>query len=271
MMEPFHIQVPAGARIPILVSVPHCGTSFPDEIRPEFDQSIIASPEDTDWFVDRLYGFAPSMGITMLTAEYSRWVIDLNRHPDRKPLYTDGRIITDLCPTTTFLGKSIYRDGRQKVDDAEIRRRRHLYFEPYHNMLAKLLADLKAEFGHVLLWDCHSIKQHVPTIQPDKFPDLILGSADGSSADKSLIELALTTLGKGNYSMKHNHPFKGGFITRHFGRPIEKQHALQLEMSKINYMNNSETSYDTGRAEKMEQLLITTLSNLASHLSTTKH
>ena len=271
MMKPFHIRVPAGARIPILLSVPHCGTSFPDDIKSEFDQSIIASPEDTDWFVDRLYEFAPSMGITMLTAEYSRWVIDLNRHPERRPLYTDGRIITDLCPTTTFLGKSIYRDGRQQIDEVEIRRRRHLYFDTYHNMLAKLLADLKAEFGQVLLWDCHSIKQLVPTIQPDKFPDLILGSVDGSSADRSLIEVALTTLNKGEYTMTHNHPFKGGFITRHFGRPVEKQHALQLEMSKINYMNDSETDYDATRAEKMAELLIDTLSNLADHLCTRKH
>jgi N-formylglutamate deformylase len=270
-MEAFHIKVPAGVRIPILLSVPHCGTSFPDEIKSQFDQSIIGFPEDTDWFVDRLYAFAPSMGITMLTAEYSRWVIDLNRHPDRRPLYTDGRIITDLCPTTTFLGKSIYLDERQQVEKAEIRRRRHLYFDPYHNMLSKLLADLKAEFGQVLLWDCHSIKQHVPTIQSDKFPDLILGSADGSSAEQPLIEVALTTLNKGKYTVKHNHPFKGGFITRHFGRPIEKQHALQLEMTKINYMNDSETNYDATRAEKMGKLLITTLSNLADHLCRGKH
>jgi N-formylglutamate deformylase len=271
MMQPFHIKVPPGARIPILLSVPHCGTEFPDDIRPEFDQSIIVSPEDTDWFVDRLYAFAPAMGITMLTAKYSRWVIDLNRRPDRRPLYTDGRIITDLCPTATFLGKSIYRDGRHEVDDAEISRRTRLYFDPYHNMLGKLLADLKAEFGQVLLWDCHSIKQHVPTIQSGFFPDLILGTADRSSADESIIEVALTSLAKGKYNMTHNHPFKGGYITRHFGRPIEKQHALQLEMSKINYMNDSETHYDTTRAEKMAELLISTLSNLATHLSTTKH
>jgi N-formylglutamate deformylase len=266
MMESFHIRFPVGARIPILVSVPHCGTSFPDEIKPDFDQSIIASPEDTDWFVDQLYAFAPSIGITMLTAEYSRWVIDLNRHPDRKPLYTDGRIITDLCPTTTFLGRSIYQDGRRHVGAAEIQRRSELYFNPYHKMLAKLLGDLKAEFGRVLLWDCHSIKQQVPTIQSGKFPDLILGSADGSSADESLIGLALNSLEKGKYSLKHNVPFKGGFLTRNFGRPTEKQHALQLEMTKINYMNDSETRYELARAEKMGQLLKTTLNNLARQL-----
>ena len=95
-METYHLKLPSTPRAPILISVPHCGTAFPDEIRDQYDPELIGAPDDTDWFVDRLYSFAPSLGVTMITAVLSRWVIDLNRSPDSKPLYTDGRIITGL-------------------------------------------------------------------------------------------------------------------------------------------------------------------------------
>ncbi|MGC1241276.1 MAG: N-formylglutamate amidohydrolase [Chryseosolibacter sp.] len=269
-LESYHIHLPSTPRVPILISVPHCGTVFPEEIRSQYDQELIRAPDDTDWFVDRLYSFAPSLGITMITALFNRWVIDLNRNPDSKPLYTDGRIITGLCPVTTFFGKSLYRDGRKEVDPAEVARRRELYFDPYHEKLDDLLQELKSTFGTVLLWDCHSIRQVVPTIQAEKFPDLILGSADGASAGEGLIRVALENLGSHKYALQHNHPFKGGYITRHYGHPQENQHALQLEMSKINYMDDSETAYDPARADKMRELLIQTLNDMSEALTSPK-
>ena len=266
-METYHVIRPSTGRVPIVLSVPHCGTAFPDEIRDEYVPDLIASPDDTDWFVDRLYNFAASLGITVITAALSRWVIDLNRHPESRPLYADGRIITDLCPLTTFLGEPLYRDKRNELSKEEVRRRTELYFEPYHTKLADLIAEAKAQFGTVLLWDCHSIRQVVPTIQREKFPDLILGSSDGSSADPLLIEKALNVLGGGGYILQHNHPFKGGYITRHYGKPSEKEHVLQLEMTKVNYMDDTETRYHPGRAAKMRGLLISTLDELAGTLS----
>src|SRR6188768_1763228 len=131
-MDCFRVIHPTINRVPILVSVPHCGTSFPEEIVDEYDAKLIAKPDDTDWFVDRLYDFAPSLGITMITAVYSRWVIDLNRDPDNKPLYSDGRIITGLCPVTDFTGKPLYKDSRLSVDGHEVARRREAYYKPYH-------------------------------------------------------------------------------------------------------------------------------------------
>lgn len=265
-MNTYHIQEPAGKRLPILLSVPHCGTFFPREIKEDFSQELIKAPDDTDWFVDQLYSFSSKLGITMISAEISRWVIDLNRHPESKPLYFDGRIITELCPVTTFQGEPLYTDGRKKVNASEVQRRKELYFNPYHEKLRELLDGLKLEFGKVLLWDCHSIRQRVPTIQQEKFPDLILGSADGKSAGKTLIELAMESLSSGGYSFQHNHPFKGGYITRQYGNPEQHQHALQLEMTKINYMDDTENFFEPGRAERMQKLLMKTLSNLGSVL-----
>jgi N-formylglutamate deformylase len=252
--------------VPVLISVPHCGVEFPEELRDQYAPELIKAPDDTDWFVHRLYDFAPDMGMTMIHAKYSRWVIDLNRDPQSKPLYTDGRIITALCPSTTFLGQPLYRDRRTEVDTAEVTRRLNNYYWPYHKQLEENLIRLKKKFGRVLLWDCHSIRQVVPTIQSEKFPDMILGDADGTSANIGLIETALTNLDHAGYAVNHNHPFKGGFITRNFGKPSENVHALQLEMTKVNYMDDSEMKYDKLRADKMRLILQKMFSKLIEQL-----
>lgn len=251
----FKVIPPRIDKVPILISVPHCGTAFPGELVNQYDPQRINELDDTDWFVHQLYDFVPDMGITMIHAVYSRWVIDLNRDADSKPLYADGRIITGLCPTTDFLGRPIYLDGRNEITRPEINRRLDAYYWPYHHKVQELLDDLKHEFGKVLLWDCHSIRQVVPTIQDKKFPDLILGDADGTSASPGIIETALSVLDHGGYTVSHNHPFKGGTITRSFGKPAEQQHALQLEMTKINYMDDTEKKYDKVRAEKIRLVL----------------
>ena len=266
-MLPFKFIQPAAPRVPVLVSIPHCGVQFPDEIKGDYNQKLIQAPEDTDWFVDQLYDFAPSLGMTMISAVHSRWVIDLNRDPESKPLYTDGRIITGLCPTTTFLGEALYHDRRDEVEKTEVERRLRAYYWPYHQKIKETLADLRSEFGRVLLWDCHSIRQVVPTIQPDKFPDLILGNADKTSASPALIDIALNNLGSGGYSLSHNHPFKGGFITRYYGKPSEEVHALQLEMTKVNYMDDQQKDYDVRRAEKVREILKKTFAALIKNLS----
>jgi N-formylglutamate deformylase len=255
MTSPYTFLSPTSEPVPILLSIPHCGIEFPSPLRDEYVPGLIEKPDDTDWFVHKLYSFAPAMGITVIHANYSRWVIDLNRDPKGAPLYSDGRLITGLCPTTTFVGEPLYRDRRTAVDDREIERRVELYFKPYHLKIEEELQNIKKKFGSVLLWDCHSIRQVVQSIQKEKFPDLILGNADGKSASQALIEPSVSVLGSDAYSFSHNSPFKGGYITRNFGRPAQGIHALQLEMTKVNYMDDSEQSYHETRASKMADLL----------------
>ncbi len=255
MTEVFRVTPASGIEVPILLSVPHSGIAFPESLRGEFVDSLAAAPDDTDWYVDQLYDFAPEMGIAMISARISRWVIDLNRNPDEKPLYHDGRLITGLCPTTTFVGEPLYRDKRKQVSSKEVQQRLATYFKPYHDQVQLLLDGLLSRHGRVLLWDCHSIRQVVPSIQKEPFPDLILGTADGTSASPGLIEATLGVLDHSRYETRHNYPFKGGYITRHFGRPDIQQHALQLEMTKVNYMDASELSYNKARADEMRTLL----------------
>jgi len=266
MTSVFKIIPPRNTEVPILLSVPHCGTEIPEELRNQYDQSLIQHPDDTDWFVDQLYDFASSMGIGMISARISRWVIDLNRDPNEKPLYNDGRIITGLCPTTNFLGQALYHDNRTAIEQSEIQRRLEAYYFPYHTRIQELLDALVESHGRALLWDCHSIRQWVPTIHKEKFPDLILGDADGTSASPGLIEAALGVLDYSAFAVSHNHPFKGGYITRHFGKPAIGQHAMQLEMTKVNYMDETETRYDSMKAEKMRMLLKDVFLRLADQL-----
>ncbi len=267
MNNPFFIIEPAGAKVPVILSSPHSGVEFPDELKAHFRAELAAQPDDTDWFIHDLYNFAPALGITVIHAKYSRWVIDLNRNRASRPLYTDGRIITELVPKTDFLGNKIYADKMFLPDDAEIARRSENYYEPYYQKIESLLAERIAQFGQVLLWDAHSIRREVPTIQNEPFPDLILGDNDENSAEKAVIEIALNALRQGKYGVNHNSPFKGGNITRHFGKPERKVHALQLEMAKTNYMNVDELTFNESRAAEVRKVLRPVFENLIEHFT----
>lgn len=266
MNEPFYLIEPTAAKVPVVLSVPHSGVEFPDEIKAHYRSELIAQPDDTDWFVHDLYNFAPSLGVTVIHAKYSRWVIDLNRDPQSKPLYNDGRIITELVPKTDFYGNEIYVDKSFVPDEKEIERRLENYYWTYYKKLESLLAESVAEFGHVLLWDAHSIRRFVPTIQTAPFPDLILGDNDEKSASKELIEIALKNLRNGKYGVNHNFPFKGGHITRYFGKPENHVHALQLEMAKTNYMDEDELIFNEERADEMRKVLHPTFEKLIEYL-----
>lgn len=254
MEQPYYITEPKAKKVPIIISVPHSGTEFPNEIEDDYLPSQKKVIDDTDWFVHDVYDFASEMGITVIRAKYSRWVIDLNRDPESKPLYNDGRIITGLCSFTDFFGKPIYK-AAQDPTQAEIQRRLQTYYWPYYQKIQSLLDERKAEFGKVLLWDAHSIRQLVPSIQKDPFPDMILGNNDLKTAVSKIIETAISTLKKGPFQINHNTPFKGGHITRYFGKPDQNQHALQLEMNKVLYMDNAEVKYDSVRAGIVKAVL----------------
>jgi len=269
MNIPYFIIEPSAKKVPIILSSPHSGIEFPDELKSHFNAELAAQPDDTDWFVHELYNFVTDLGITMIHAKYSRWVIDLNRTPESQPLYNDGRIITELVPKTDFYGNSLYVDEKFIPDDVEIERRKEFYYRPYYQKIESLLAERIAEFGQVLLWDAHSIKRFVPTIQTEPFPDLILGDNDEKSANKEIIDIALNGLERGKYGVNHNSPFKGGNITRSFGKPENNIHALQLEMAKTNYMNDDELTFNKARADEIRSVLRPVFENLVKHLNST--
>jgi len=264
-MEIFKIIEPKTSKVPIIISVPHAGTFIPEDMKSKMNPKLSDKLDDTDWFIDKLYGFATELGITIIKANYSRWVVDLNRNPENQPLYNDGRVITDVVTITDFNGNKIYKDN-DVPDSDEVARRVDLYHKPYYEKLDELLKNRKAEFGKVLLFDAHSIRKSVPGIHSEDFPDLILGDNDETSASSELIITTIDSLKSKGYEFSHNHPFKGGYITRSFGKPEENIHALQLEMCKTNYMDASEMSYDDNNAERIQVVLKETLVNLIEQM-----
>lgn len=266
MSQPFYIIEPKTPLVPIILSIPHCGVEFPDEIKDTYLESQLKKLDDTDWFLQELYSFASDMGITIIHAKYHRWVIDLNRDIKSKPLYTDGRLITGLCSTTDFKGNLIYK-AAQEPTQAEIKRRLDTYYWPYYKKIQELLDERKQQFGEVLLWDGHSIRKNVPTIQKEDFPEMILGNNDGKTASDELINVALESLKSGPFEVSHNYPFKGGHITRYFGSKLNKVNALQLEMNKILYMDDKELKYNKKRAKKVQEVLVKVFENLIKSLN----
>jgi N-formylglutamate deformylase len=184
-------------------------------------------------------------------------VIDLNRPPDGANLYP-GQDTTGLLPVDTFDKEPLYLDGHLP-DEAEVARRRDAYWKPYHDALAAQLAALKAKHGKVLLWEAHSIRSHVPRFFEGRLPDFNFGTSNGASAVAGLGEaLAAVVEQDGRYTAIANGRFKGGYITRQYGQPIEGVHAVQLELTQITYMEEQMPyAYDERLAAQVEPLLKT--------------
>lgn len=220
---------------PLLVSMPHVGTHIPERLAARMTESARAVP-DTDWHVDRLYDFLGELGVSVIQATHSRYVVDLNRPPDSAPLYP-GAANTGLCPTEQFDGAPIYRPG-QAPGEAEVQERLALFWRPYHDRVAAELQALKARHGVALLYEAHTIRSRVPRLFDGRLPDINLGTGDGASAAADLAARLIATAAKGGaYSSVLNGRFKGGYITRKYGRPAEGVHAVQLELSQITYMD----------------------------------
>ncbi|KJV27796.1 N-formylglutamate deformylase [Luteibacter yeojuensis] len=238
---------------PLLISLPHNGSVVPDEIAARMKRPARRSP-DTDWHVGELYDFAKGMGASVIRPVVSRYVVDLNRPSDGHALYP-GKKETGLVPTIMFDGHDIYRAGAEP-DGKEIADRVKHWWKPYHKALADELARLRAQFGHVVLWDGHSIRSHVPMLFEGRLPDFNLGTADGISCNSALqARVAAVLEAQGDYSFAVNGRFKGGHITRHYGRPEEGINAIQLELSQITYMDEDSFEYLPKKAARVQVLI----------------
>ncbi|MEO6363237.1 MAG: N-formylglutamate deformylase [Caldimonas sp.] len=213
---------------PLLLSLPHVGTEIP----PDIGQRLVPrahAVEDTDWHLAEVYDFARELGASIVVPRWSRYVIDLNRPPENTPMYA-GANNTELVPTRFFTGEPLYRDS-DNPDAAEVAHRIAAYWRPYHDALATELARLKAEHGHAVLWDGHSIQAELPWLFAGRLSDLNLGTADAQSCAPSL-RAGLMRVLDAQHAFSHvtDGRFKGGHITRHYGRPSEGVHAVQMEM-----------------------------------------
>lgn len=245
------VSVTRGAS-PLILSMPHPGTGLPEEVRAALNPIGLALP-DTDWHMAQLYRFAERFEPTVVEAGLSRYVIDLNRDPSGVSLYP-GQATTELVPATTFDGEPIWLDP---PDVAEIGRRRAAYFQPYHDTLSSEIEHAKAQHGFCLLWDCHSIKSAIPRLFPGTLPTLNLGTNSGESAAPAVETAAVAAMAGAAFTQVTNGRFKGGWITRHYGRPAEQVHALQMEIALSAYLSEEAPpwSFDAARAATLQAAL----------------
>jgi N-formylglutamate deformylase len=245
---------------PLIVSMPHTGTEIPVASGASLVSPWLAR-KDADWWIDRLYDFAPALGATVIRTAISRTVIDANRDPGGKSLYP-GQNTTELCPTTTFDGQPLYRDGRTPDAD-EIAARRTLFFDPYHAAISAEIARLRDVHHRIVLFDAHSIRSRIPRLFDGELPHFNIGTNSGASCAPELTAAVEAVCARTKLSRVTNGRFKGGYTTRHYGAADRGVHAIQLELAMRGYMNephsvspdNWPAPYDIERAGLMREAL----------------
>ncbi|QEI04748.1 N-formylglutamate deformylase [Pigmentiphaga aceris] len=222
---------------PLLISIPHLGRIIPPQYAARMTD-VASQIADTDWHLEQVYAFADELGASVLAATHSRYVIDLNRPPNNESLYP-GQTTTGLCPTETFRGEPLYLEG-QAPTDADIQERLAGYWKPYHDKLEEEIQRIKAAHGGALLWEAHSIASVLPRLFDGKLPDLNIGTGAGSACSEDIVQAITSSLDDvSDFTWVVNGRFKGGHITRHYGRPAQNIHAVQLEMCQSTYMNET--------------------------------
>ncbi|NDW47323.1 N-formylglutamate deformylase [Ruegeria sp. PrR005] len=238
----------ARADSPLVLGLPHTGTDLPDGIAGRLNDTGRALA-DTDWHIHDLYaGLVPA---TTVRTTVHRYVIDVNRDPEGVSLYP-GQNTTTLCPLTDFDGNPIWRAG-QEPDAAEIAHRRDTWHAPYHAALTAEMERVRAIHGFAVLYDCHSIRSHIPFLFQGTLPDFNIGTNEGTTCAAE-IECGVLKMCSNAEGYTHilNGRFKGGWTTRHYGRPAEGQHAIQMELAQSSYMTEAAPwAYLPDRADRL--------------------
>ena len=236
---------------PVILGLPHTGTWLPPEIFARLNArgQVLA---DTDWHVERLYaGLLP--GVTTVRATFHRYVIDANRGPEDESLYP-GQNTTGLVPLTDFDGEPIWTEA---PDAAEVQRRLAACHAPYHAAIAAEIARVKARHGVAILYDCHSIRSHIPFLFPGTLPDFNIGTNLGTTCDPRIEATVRDICAATAYSSVLNGRFKGGWTTRHYGQPGTGVHAIQMELAQATHLASEAPpfAYDEDKAAKLRKPL----------------
>jgi N-formylglutamate deformylase len=245
---PYRLTRPSRQAVPLVFASPHSGRAYPSTFLAAARLDPLALRRSEDGFVDELFAAAPAHGAPLLAATFPRVFCDVNREPwELDPGMFEGplppwvntaspRVCAGLGTIARVVasGETVYR---RKLTFAEAEDRIRRYWQPYHAALAALIAETRAEFGCCLLIDCHSMPTH--PAQAASPPDFVLGDAHGTACAPRATRLAEDTLQAMGYRVRRNDPYAGGYVTRHYGRPREGVHALQLEIARPLYMDET--------------------------------
>lgn len=234
-IAPYGLRRPTAPAVPLVVSIPHTGTWLPADVRASLASPAMQDQPMTDWHLHRLYDFLPALGATTIHATVSRFVVDLNRPPQPRPLYP-GRFETGLVPLETFQGEAVFR---VPPGAAEIEARRLAWHAPYHARLQALLDEIRARFGRVVLVDAHSVASAANRLHDALRDEIYLGDRDGETCGAWLRETLAESFTAEGLAVAVNAPYKGGYITDHYGRQAGVE-AIQIEMVQRVYMDEAD-------------------------------
>lgn len=265
MTAPFSIARGDG---PVVLGMPHVGTHLPPDIALRLnDEGRVL--RDTDWHIEDLYrDLIP--GLTVVQATFHRYVIDANRDPSGQSLYP-GASTTELVPTTTFDGAPIWKEGAEP-SAGEIAERLSHWHEPYHAALAAEMKRVRERHGAAILFDCHSIRSVIPWLFDGTLPDFNTGTNNGATCDPSVEAAVAGEAAASGRTNVLNGRFKGGWTTRHFGRPTEGFHAIQLELAQSSHLATEAPPFalDPAKSDALRPVLarmLARLTDLAPHLA----
>ncbi len=254
---------------PVVLGLPHTGTHIPADIMSRLTPRG-AGLADTDWHIERLYDGLLT-GVTTVRATFHRYVIDANRDPTGASLYP-GQNTTGLVPLTDFDGEPIWKSP---PDEAEVAERRRSYHEPYHAALVSELDRVHVRHGIAILYDCHSIRSKIPFLFEGVLPDFNIGTNAGTTCAPE-IEAAVEDICEGalDFTSVTNGRFKGGWTSRHYGRPESGIHAIQMELAQSAYLADEHApwAYDRAKVDRLRVHLsniLETLADLAPTLEST--
>ena len=214
---------------PVLVSMPHSGLELLAHMKNDLSEAAKSLP-DTDWYIPELYDFLAELDVSVISANYSRYVVDLNRPVDDKPLYSTKT--TGLFPDILFADEPVFQQGKHHSEALKD------IWQTYHDKIRSELMRIKAKFGYAILFDAHSIAAEVPMLFEGSLPDFNFGNNDGASCEPRLLASLDEIIASTQYSHVCNGRFKGGYITRSFGQPEQGIHAIQLELSQATYLDD---------------------------------
>ncbi len=256
----FSIAAPAKQSVPVVFASPHSGQEYPPEFVAASGLEPLVLRRSEDAFIDRIFAAAPAYGAPLLRAHFPRVYLDPNREPfELDPQMFDAplpdyvnvsspRVASGLGTIAKVVasGEEVYRD---KLSFEEVRQRIERHYFPYHAALQSLLDDTRKRFGRYLLVDCHSMPSVGGPMDADpglRRLDIVLGDCYGSSCSPVVTQVAERTLKHLGFTVRRNLPYAGGYTTRHYGRPHEGLHALQIEVNRALYMDEQTIAPTSG-------------------------
>ena len=238
------VKRPQSKRTPVVVEIPHAGLVLDAQAMTWSVAPIRSIVRDADLFVDDLFADCIEFGATCLVSTQTRYICDLNRSESDIDRMSVQGAKGDAAPHGLIWRRTSDGDAvlSSPLPQREFERRRDLFYRPYHEALRLLLEEVRAEFGFVILLCAHSMPSRGKPGTPDAGKlraDIVPGTRGRTTARNTVIDLPEQLAKRFGLSLRHDHPYRGGFTTGHYGRPAQGYHALQIELSRALYMDES--------------------------------